>query len=733
MANMQVGQLTDPRDRFCPLGAVTKWPYRHLHNTEESEKVSIRYFAAGQFRSRGWTIYYVQTLLDDNKPLLLIPREEVLDLFKEIYINFKIPADFPNVTRHPGFDIGFEEERSPRPRYLGRLTDHTSLLDLEGLMPEPGTEPGEPQALEERTFPAFRRKMEAAILAGKNRQKNAKSKKKQDRVVQKRGWCAQLKRAQCYLGIRPRGTVRKEDYHNDPNHTYEQSQAAQAAYENAAGLKLPTLIPTLAAPYPFENNVVFVCVDVESYEKDHKKVTEIGISTLDTLDLMNTPPGEGGLNWMKKIRARHFRIAEYAHLNNTEFITGCADRFEEKFGKSEWISIKEAPQVIASCFRHPFSAPGQYPPYPADARVVGRYGSGSQYLPPVNDNAPKRNIILVGHEISADIQYLRSIGYDVSNLSNVLEALDTVDLYRALKHGQNPSSLGSVLLDLGLMGWNLHNAGNDAGYTLEALIGISLKALTYEHPEAPDPERLSAAAAEAQARVIEETEEWEIADEEGGDGGPAVRLLPAAEMAEARAFQQGLNRAVKAEDKSNRNHARSDARNRQRGYRPGGKGTQGYDENYPTLKPSVERKGEIKYHAANEKKMKEKAAQDYDEDGWGWIGENDGNAVGQTDGADEQNSNTKIPDVITASQNGNTTPHNCQPKRDPNYIPPHKRAVQNRTLREPKGNVKDDTEENLIVPEDKPKEKPLPPQRLMERLKLLDAYEDDAEGGVPLI
>lgn len=380
-----------------------------------------------------------------------------MDLFKEIYIKLKIPAVFPGVTRHPGFDIGFEEG-SPRPRYLGRLTDYTGLLELEKLMPEPGTESGEPQALDERTFPAFRRKMEAAILAGKNRQKNAKSKKRQDRVVQKRGWCAQLKRAQCYLGIRPRGTVRKEDYHNDPNHTYEQSQAAQAAYEKAAGLKLPTLIPTLPAPYPFENQVVFVCVDVESYEKDHKKVTEIGISTLDTLDLMNTPPGEGGLDWMKKICARHFRIAEYAHLNNTEFITGCADRFEEKFGQSEWISIKEAPQVVASCFRHPFSAPGQYPPYPADARAVGRYGSGSQYLPPVDDKAPKRNIILVGHEISADIQYLRSIGYDVSNLSNVLEALDTVDLYRAMKHGQNPSSLGSVLLDLGLMGWNLHNA-----------------------------------------------------------------------------------------------------------------------------------------------------------------------------------------------------------------------------------------------------------------------------------
>ena len=332
-----------------------------------------------------------------------------------------------------------------------------SLLDLEEMMPEPGQELGGPQVLEDRTFPAFRRKMEAAILAGKNRQKNAKSKKKQDRVFQKRGWCTQLKRAQCYLGIRPRGTAKKEDFH-DLNHSYEESQAAQAAYEKAAGLRLPTLIPTVLAPYPFEDHVVFVCVDVESYEKDHKKVTEIGISTLDTLDLVNTPPGEGGQDWMKKIRARHFRIAEYAHLHNTEFITGCADRFEEKFGKSEWISIHEAPQVIASCFRHPFSAPGQYPSYPADARAVGRYGSGSQHLPPVNDMVPKRNIILVGHEISSDIQYLRNIGYDVGNLSNILEAIDTVDLFRAMKHGQQPSSLGSVLLDLGLIGWNLHNA-----------------------------------------------------------------------------------------------------------------------------------------------------------------------------------------------------------------------------------------------------------------------------------
>lgn len=121
-------------------------------------------------------------------------------------------------------------------------------------------------------------------------------------MVIKRGWCARLKRTQCYLGIRPRGTANKEEFHADPNYTWEQSQATQAAYEQAAWTRLPKLIPTSAAPYCFHQNIVFVCVDIEAYEMDQTKITEIGISTLDTLDLTNVPPGEGGAEWMKKIR-----------------------------------------------------------------------------------------------------------------------------------------------------------------------------------------------------------------------------------------------------------------------------------------------------------------------------------------------------------------------------------------------------------------------------------------------
>jgi hypothetical protein len=73
---------------------------------------------------------------------------------------------------------------------------------------------------------------------------------------------------------------------------------------------------------------VFVCVDVEANERNANQITEIGIAALDTRDLKSLVPGERGANWMTKIRARHFRINEYKHIVNTEFVSGCPERFE---------------------------------------------------------------------------------------------------------------------------------------------------------------------------------------------------------------------------------------------------------------------------------------------------------------------------------------------------------------------------------------------------------------------
>lgn len=89
----------------------------------------------------------------------------------------------------------------------------------------------------------------------------------------------------------------------------------------------------------------------------------------------------------------------------------------------------------------------------------------------------KRGIVLVGHDVGTDINYLRTIGYEVHNLLSLREIVDTASMWRYVKREQNPRSLGSILVDLNITGWNLHNAGNDAVYTLQAMIKIAFQEL----------------------------------------------------------------------------------------------------------------------------------------------------------------------------------------------------------------------------------------------------------------
>lgn len=114
----------------------------------------------------------------------------------------------------------------------------------------------------------------------------------------------------------------------------ENSGLEWADYDAAVKAAAANLPPTTffnagqLAKFKQEESVVFVCVDVEAYERNTKLITEIGIATLDTEDITSVVPGEGGTNWISCIRARHFRINEHKHLNNVDFVAGCADRFE---------------------------------------------------------------------------------------------------------------------------------------------------------------------------------------------------------------------------------------------------------------------------------------------------------------------------------------------------------------------------------------------------------------------
>jgi hypothetical protein len=223
-------------------------------------------------------------------------------------------------------------------------------------------------------------------------------------------------------------------------------------------LAIPPIEHNEPVPYPFESSPIFVCIDVEAYERSSKIITEIGVATLDTLDLVGVAPGVSGKNWQQKIRARHFRIKEHKSYRNGEFVSDAADQFE--FGESEFIALEDAPAIIASCFKHPFSKPEEEE---EDAGHGLKVNEGSL-------EEPKRNIIFVAHDVNSDIQFLRQVGYDPLNLSNLIETLDTALLYRAHKRDPNAKAVGNILCDFDFVGWNLHNAGNDAVYTMWILL-----------------------------------------------------------------------------------------------------------------------------------------------------------------------------------------------------------------------------------------------------------------------
>ena len=240
---------------------------------------------------------------------------------------------------------------------------------------------------------------------------------------------------------------------NDESLSWSELQAAMAARDKAQELK--PIKTDESAPHNFESSVIFIAVDIESYEYNHNLITEIGFAILDTMEIKRIPPGEHGKNWQTKIRARHLRVKEHVGYQNSDFVSGCADRFE--FGSSEFVDLANTPKAIADCFRPPYSAKMD----PEEA----------SNLYPASE---KRNVVLVGHDINIDIKYLQKLGYNPLQLSNMLEVIDTATLDKVWKQHNQQRSLGNILYDLDMVSWHLHNAGNDAVYTLWAMIGIAL-------------------------------------------------------------------------------------------------------------------------------------------------------------------------------------------------------------------------------------------------------------------
>ncbi|KAG5417934.1 hypothetical protein I9W82_004262 [Candida metapsilosis] len=163
-----------------------------------------------------------------------------------------------------------------------------------------------------------------------------------------------------------------------------------------------------------------VAIDCEAYELGHHDVTEIGIAVLKPLSTS-----------VPQINTTHLIVKEHLHKRNSKYVPDNKDQFLH--GTSYIVKENDAVEILKS--------------------VLDKY-------------ITHQNGVLVGHSISAEIKYFKSLGIE---LPSTVNTLDTLKLHRIGR--SNGGSLGGCLKLLGLPCSYLHNAGNDAYYTL--LVALS--------------------------------------------------------------------------------------------------------------------------------------------------------------------------------------------------------------------------------------------------------------------
>ncbi|EME50112.1 hypothetical protein DOTSEDRAFT_68847 [Dothistroma septosporum NZE10] len=195
------------------------------------------------------------------------------------------------------------------------------------------------------------------------------------------------------------------------------------------------------------DGVVLVCIDCEAYELAQHKITEIGISVLDTRAVRDLSPTDSADKWFSKIASHHFRINEFADLVNKKYVKGNPEAFA--FGTSTFIDKEDAKSVLRRVFEDPVTANS-------------------------DDAVSRRNVVVVGHSLKNDVKYMHHLGFSLNDIPNIVRRLDTQSLVGSKKTDLSLSRLLRVL-EIEVDPEHLHNAGNDAAFTLQAFVLTALK------------------------------------------------------------------------------------------------------------------------------------------------------------------------------------------------------------------------------------------------------------------
>ena len=311
---------------------------------------------------------------------------------------------------------------------------------------------------------------EGGMTAEEKAARKQKHKEKQEQS--RRGFGVQVERARVLLGLSTAGEqveVGAKNVAKEAEVILESADGEGGVRITVAGMEMVTTTttgsksPETKHQEEFEDVPFFVCVDCESWERNHSAITEIGIATLD----MGALPPSQQLTYeiiMPLMAYRHIRITEHRQLRNGRFVPDAADLFD--FGTTEFRPLRGLPAVLAEAFTPP--------PLSTHTTPEGK--------------KRRRVIAFVGHDAGTDIKYLSDCKFDSriavretlqrldeeagyeAGAAREMDVFDTAEMYRAITGEMNTKGLGKMLVELGLEPWNLHNAGNDAAFTLRAFV-----------------------------------------------------------------------------------------------------------------------------------------------------------------------------------------------------------------------------------------------------------------------
>ncbi|ANB15443.1 Gfd2p [Sugiyamaella lignohabitans] len=179
---------------------------------------------------------------------------------------------------------------------------------------------------------------------------------------------------------------------------------------------------------------ILISVDMECWERNNTKMTEVGVSVYDGTKASSSLVG--------RMRNEHYIIKEFLRMRNGRFVED--NKFNYLLGKSKIQTLPECQKsfknLVMECEQR-----------------ASQFGS---------------RVLFVGHGVKADFTMLRRyefyLGQDLGDKDP--DYFDTYDIWQLSDH--EFGALGKVLKYLKINHGALHNAGNDAYFTM--LLGLCL-------------------------------------------------------------------------------------------------------------------------------------------------------------------------------------------------------------------------------------------------------------------